>query len=256
MVPDPAQVAPPTSASGEAAPARDKVRLRFRKAGDLRLVSHHDLMRCFERMLRRAALPFRSTEGFNPRPRLVFALSLPLGVVGCDEAADLELSEVLPPETVRERLARQAPPGLDILSVRRIDPRARARVRRVTYRVALPPGREAGLPALIRDLLAAGECWVERTRPEARRIDVRPYVDRLRAGPGAVECDLLVTPTGSARAEEVFGLLGLRDVLDAGAVLERTRLELADEENHDAAGGTVPPDGGTENEDTTGEPPA
>jgi len=32
---------------------RDKVRIRFRKCGDMRLVSHHDLMRCFERMLRR-----------------------------------------------------------------------------------------------------------------------------------------------------------------------------------------------------------
>ena len=37
---------------------RDKVRIRFRKSGDLRLLSHHDLMRTFERMLRRAALPF------------------------------------------------------------------------------------------------------------------------------------------------------------------------------------------------------
>ena len=51
-----------------------KVRIRFRKGGDLRLVSHHDLMRVFERMLRRADLPFHSTSGFNPKPRLVFAL--------------------------------------------------------------------------------------------------------------------------------------------------------------------------------------
>src|ERR1700756_418971 len=55
---------------------KDKVRIRFRKDGDLRFVSHHDLMRSFERMLRRAGLPFRSTSGFNPKPRLIFALSL------------------------------------------------------------------------------------------------------------------------------------------------------------------------------------
>src|SRR6478752_3633404 len=67
----------------------DKLRFRFRKVGDLRLLSHHDLMRCLERMLRRAAIPFKSTAGFHPGPRLVFALSLPLGVVARDEVLEL-----------------------------------------------------------------------------------------------------------------------------------------------------------------------
>src|SRR5438552_1946294 len=120
---------------------RDKVRIRFRKGGDLRLVSHHDLMRTFERLLRRASLPFHSTEGFHPKPRLVFALSLSLGIVGCEEVAELELNEVLPPEEVHARLVAQAVPGLDILSVRRVASRRAAQVRRVTYRVPLPPGR-------------------------------------------------------------------------------------------------------------------
>ena len=100
---------------------RDKVRIRFRKAGDLRLISHHDLLRSFERMLRRAALPFHSTAGFNPKPRLVFALTLPLGVVGCEEVVELELDAELSLEELRQRLVQQAPPGLEILSVQRID---------------------------------------------------------------------------------------------------------------------------------------
>src|SRR5436190_1336212 len=90
--PLPADTGPPASV--------DRVRLRFRKGGDLRLLSHHDLLRCFERLLRRSKLPFHHTQGFHPHPRLVFALSLPLGVVGCDEVADLELDEVLPVEEV------------------------------------------------------------------------------------------------------------------------------------------------------------
>jgi len=67
----------------------DKVRIRFRKSGDLRLVSHLDLMRSLERLLRRAMLPFRRTEGFHPTPRLVLAQSLPLGVVGHNEVLEL-----------------------------------------------------------------------------------------------------------------------------------------------------------------------
>ena len=48
--PQPGPVSPPMTTA-------TKVRLRFAKNGDLRLVSHHDLMRCLERMIRRAELP-------------------------------------------------------------------------------------------------------------------------------------------------------------------------------------------------------
>jgi radical SAM-linked protein len=213
-------------------PPRTKVRIRFRKVGNLRLVSHHDLMRCFERMLRRAEIPFASTEGFHPQPRLVFALSLALGIAGCDELADLELAADLPPEEVRDRLARQAPPGLEIVSARSVPRRARLQVRQATYRLPLPPDRAVSLAEKATALLAGSECWVERSRPTPRRVNLRPYFAALRVLPDALEMDLIVTPTGSARPDEVLQLLGLKDLLDAGAVLERTRLELQDETTH------------------------
>ncbi len=225
MAPDPAQAAPPPGPT----PVRERVRVRFRKGGDLRLLSHHDLMRTFERMLRRAALPFTSTEGFHPKPRFTFALSLPLGIVGCEEVVELEMSEAIAPEEVHARLAAHTVPGLDILSVGRAGSRRSAKVRRVTYRVPLPAGREAGLPERIAAVLAATAWPIERTRPEKKSIDLRPYIDQIRAAPGAVEMDLWVTPGGMARPGEVLGLLGLEDVIDAGAVVERTRLELEDE---------------------------
>ena len=81
VAPDP-NSAPPENTVPAPPVARDKVRIRFRKDGSLRLLSHHDLLRTFERMLRRANLPYHRTQGFHPHPRLVFALSLPLGVIG------------------------------------------------------------------------------------------------------------------------------------------------------------------------------
>lgn len=209
--------------------ARDKVRIRFRKGGDLRFVSHHDLMRCFERMLRRAALPFHSTEGFNPKPRLVFALSLALGVVGCDEAAELELDAEIPPEEVHRRLAALAPAGLELLHTRRIDVRTRAQVRRVVYRLAVPPERREGLTERCAELLAAETCLVHRERPQPREVDIQPYLRGFTVRDGALELDFWVTPTGTARPDEVLDLLGLGDLLPAGAVLERIIVELHDE---------------------------
>jgi radical SAM-linked protein len=209
--------------------ARSKVRIRFRKGGNLRVVSHHDLLRCFERMLRRAALPLHCTQGFNPKPRLVFALSLGLGIIGCEEVVQLELSDDLPPGEIHDRLARQAPPGLDILTVEPLGPNARTQVRQACYRIALPADRRPGLPERIAALLAAAACPVERLRPQRRRIDLRPYVRDLRLLPETLEMDLWVSPGGTARPDEVLAALGLGDLLETGAVLERTTLELAED---------------------------
>jgi radical SAM-linked protein len=227
MVPEP----PPAPPQPAAAPA--KVRLRFRKGGDLRFLSHHDLMRTFERMLRRAELPFRRTQGFHPKPRLVFALSLPLGVVGLEEVVELELDEPLSPEEIRDRLARQAPPGLTVLSARSVDFRAGARVWRLSYRVPLPGGTADDVRRRAALVMAAPECWVERERPAVKRIDLRKSVCGLRvtvsAGGAALEIDLCPAPSGTARPEEVLRLLGLPEPAETGAVLERCRLELDDE---------------------------
>lgn len=208
---------------------RQKIRIRFRKAGDLRLVSHHDLIRCFERMLRRAGLPFRTTQGFNPKPRIVFALSLALGVVGCQEVVEIELDGDIDPAETAGRLAEQAPPGLQILSVRPIDPRLTGRVRRVCYRVVLPEPPPEDLDDRIRDLLSATVLEVRRTRPRPRRLDLRPWIHAIRVAGQTLEIDLKVTPSGGARPEEILDLVGLVGVLERGALVERALVEIEDE---------------------------
>jgi radical SAM-linked protein len=185
-------------------------------------------MRCFERMLRRAALPVRQSQGFHPKPRLIFALSLPLGVIGCEEVAELELDEILPPEEVRERLVRQAPAGMEILSLRRVDFKAGAQIRSLTYRIALPAERLEETTRRTAELMSSSECCVERTHPTPRRVNLRPWFLDLQAT-AHLEMKLCLTPAGTARPEEVLTVLGLSDLLEAGAVLERARLELVDE---------------------------
>jgi radical SAM-linked protein len=134
----------------------DKVRIRFRKSGHLRLVSHLDLMRSLERVLRRAALPFRMTGGFHPTPRLVITQSLPLGVVGHREVMELELTEEIDPDEVLRRLRGQVPPGIEFLSARRLPMKVTGRPRRAVYRIPLddPP---PDLPDRIAAFLAGTE---------------------------------------------------------------------------------------------------
>jgi radical SAM-linked protein len=206
-----------------------KVRMRFQKTGNLRLISHHDLMRCFERLLRRAALPIRWTQGFNPHPRLVFAAPLPLGIVGSHEIVDLELEGDIAPSEVQERTRAQAPPGLLILETHAIDPKSTAHVCRAGYRVPMPPDKRQDLSAKIAALLAVESHWVERTRPKARRFDLKLYLQSLQFDDAILDMILRVTPNGGARPDEVLHALGLGDLMTDGVIIERFLLELEDE---------------------------
>ena len=220
------QAKPPAPA--QTARPQHRYRLRFQKTGDLRLVSHIDLLHVFERLLRRAALPFASTQGFHPKPCLIFAQALALGVAGLDEVVDLTLAEPLPPEEVLVRLNRQAPAGLVFLEAKALTRKGSLQVRRAFYRLPLPTP-DADLPRRCAALLARARCVAERLRPQRRLINIRPYLCTLEVDAGALIMTLWITPDGAARPEEVVKALGLGALLDAGAVLERTRLELMDD---------------------------
>lgn len=208
---------------------RDKVRIRFRKAGDLRFLSHHDLMRAFERMMRRAGLPFRSSEGFHPKPKMAFASALGLGIIGGQEVVEIEFEEQLDLQEIHQRLAAQAPAGLEILHVQRIDPRLTAQVRRAAYRLPLDPTKVPDLAERISALLRREDCWVERAKPQPRKLDIRPFLRGIEPDDSGLTIEMTITPHGTARPEEVLAALGLSHLLEQGAVLERTLLELEDE---------------------------
>jgi radical SAM-linked protein len=219
---------PSDTSSNSNNPPRWKFRVRFAKSGDLRFVSHHDLMHVMERMFRRADLTLATSQGFNPRPKMTFALSLGLGIAGLNEVLEMEAALPLGAEDVQARLTRQCPPGLRIHSVRAIDFKCSARVRRALYALPLLTPID-DLLERCQSFLAQSECWVERARPHPRRVNLRPFVDELRSQADRLTMALWITPNGAARAEELIAALGLSALLEEGAVIERTDLELCDE---------------------------
>jgi len=77
--------------------------------------------------------------------------------------------------------------------------------------------------------LSLSEYWITRIRPQRRRLNIRPFVCELSHDCDSLNLVLWVTPIGAARPEEIVGALGLGHLLDEGAVLERTHLELLGE---------------------------
>jgi radical SAM-linked protein len=101
-------------------PARRKFRLRFGKKGDLRWISHLELIHLFCRAARRAGLALAHSQGFHPLPKILFAAALPVGVESLTETVDLQLENPLKPAEVMERLVRSLPSEIEIVDVREV----------------------------------------------------------------------------------------------------------------------------------------
>ncbi len=205
-----------------------RILFRFAKEGEARFLSHRDLMRAFERALRRAGLPVRMTEGFNPHPKLSIPAALPVGVEASDEVLEVEFASGIGAAAALERLGAQLPGGLSLRSALALPEGARARVESVAYEAELPPGC-AATPADVERLMRREAIPVQRGRAgrPGRELDMRPALRALSVEEGRLRFELAVSDAGTPRPTEVLAaLLGA----DAEALhqtrLRRTRVNL------------------------------
>jgi len=89
-------------AASEAVGEHQVYEVHFARGREIRYISHLDMMRLWERMLRRAGLPVAYSGGFNPRPKLAFAAPLPVGVLATDEVAEFTLEAAVPRPSGRD----------------------------------------------------------------------------------------------------------------------------------------------------------
>lgn len=76
------------------------IRFKFRKVGDLQYISHLDLQKTMGRVLIRAKAPLWYSKGFNPHPKLIFALPLSVGTQSECEYLDIRVERDVPPEVM------------------------------------------------------------------------------------------------------------------------------------------------------------
>ncbi len=80
------------------------LRLKFKKVGSLQYISHLDLVRTMHKIVVRARLPLWYSEGFNPKPKMIFAAPLSIGTESICEFMDLRLIDDIPTDEVMRRL--------------------------------------------------------------------------------------------------------------------------------------------------------
>ncbi len=145
-----------------------RLRVWFGKQGDMSLVSHLDLIRLFDRVVRRAQIPIAFTGGFHPGPRISPANALSLGATSSGEIVDFELTRSLEPETFRQLLSAHLPetiPIYNVIEVSLSEPSATQAVIQAEYRLTL--GLENALSSAdwqdwIDAVLAKTEIWFEQ----------------------------------------------------------------------------------------------
>ncbi|OGB89805.1 hypothetical protein A2625_05060 [candidate division WOR-1 bacterium RIFCSPHIGHO2_01_FULL_53_15] len=92
-----------------------KIKVKYRKGEEVKFISHRDLMRAFQRAIRRADLPVAYSQGFNPHMKISWGNALKVGAVSEAEFAEIQIDGWIRPHELVERLNRQLPRGLEIL---------------------------------------------------------------------------------------------------------------------------------------------
>lgn len=159
-----------------------RIRLKFKKVGEMRFLSHLELAHLFYRASKRADLPLRFSEGFHPMPRIIFSTALPVGVESLAEFMDIELEGRITPDEVMKRLNQTLPIGIEIIEAREIP----------TFFNLLPPERTSYWIPLdnlfskdeaenkIKEALKRDSLPIAQKRKEEKRIiDVKPFIEAI-----------------------------------------------------------------------------
>jgi radical SAM family uncharacterized protein/radical SAM-linked protein len=174
-----------------------RLRLHFGKLGDMTLLSHLDLLRVFDRAIRRAKLPIAFSGGFHPSPRIIPANALPLGMASSGELMDFELTEPYDPGVFRAQLTEQLPSGIPLYGVEVVPLQGAAITALITeaeYCLAVASETESqpqDWRGWVQAILAATELWTEQTTKsgKTRAVNLRDrlsHLDYLEIAPAPV----------------------------------------------------------------------
>ena len=159
-----------------------KVRIKFRKYGVLKFIGHLDVMRFFQKMMRRAEIPIAFTGGYSPHMIMSFASPLGIGLTSDGEYVDIELTELIDSETAVRRMNAVTAEGIEILSFRQISEEKKATgmaiVAAADYLVS---ARKGTMPdqwkEQFTEFLSQKEIRiVKQTKRSEQEVDIRPWI--------------------------------------------------------------------------------
>lgn len=177
-----------------------KVRIKFRKYGVMKFIGHLDVMRFFQKALRRAGIPVKMTGGFSPHMVMSFASPLGVGLTSDGEYFDVELTQPVRTAEGISRLNCQMVEGMEVTGFIEIpDDKKNKGMTLVAGASWLSTPQTAFLPSDWEEQLAAfyrqQEILVTKeTKKSSRKINIRPLIHALSVRNGSI---FMVVSAGS-----------------------------------------------------------
>lgn len=186
-----------------------RVRVKFRKYGPIRFIGHLDVMRYFQKALRRAEIDVAYTAGFSPHQIMSFASPLGVGLESNGEYMDIECHSVTDSRDMMERLNRVGAPGIEVVSVKLLPKNAgnaMASVAAASYAVVF---RDRGRS--LDDYIGQCNAFLDQEeiliRKETKRgtaeVNIRPGIYSLGVEDGALVFTVDASSAGNIRPSVV-----------------------------------------------------
>jgi radical SAM-linked protein len=195
-----------------------RLRIRFSRSEELKFISHLDIIRLWERALRRAHIALAYSEGFSPHPRISLAAPLSVGITSDVELMDVVLAGQVSPHWFMASVNQQLPPGMRVLEAYLIAPGVpslQSQVRFARYEVDIETDKDTReIEEAISDLLSKEHLpWYHMRDTGRRDYDLRVLIDDIwLAGRDdsccTIEMMLRCDNSGSGRPEQVAAALG------------------------------------------------
>ncbi len=110
-----------------------RIRARYEKKGRVKYLGHLEMIKVFERAFRRGGIPLKYSEGFNPHPKMSFALPSSVGFSSIGEYIDVEVTEIVEMHEFIIALNETLPEGLRIIAGGYVEPKAKSLMSIVDY---------------------------------------------------------------------------------------------------------------------------
>jgi radical SAM family uncharacterized protein/radical SAM-linked protein len=186
--------------------ARSKIRLKWSKDEEVRFTSHLDVLRTFERAIRRCGIPIAYSEGFHPHPKISFGPPLPLSFISEAEYLDLQLTEPFSNEFLL-KLNKTLPQGFKILEAKTIFTKAESLssvINSALYKIEIPL-TETEIKEKIEYILSQRNLMVSRvSKEELKEVDIRFEIFKLENEGSTLSMLLSVGSSGHAKPQEVL----------------------------------------------------
>jgi radical SAM-linked protein len=159
-----------------------KIRIRFEKWGELKFIGHLDIMRYFQKVMRRAEVDICYSGGYSPHQIMSFAQPLGLGITSEGEYMDIEVASTLDSETMIKKINSQNVPGIIVTGYRRLPDDAKpgmAILAAADYRIEFKDELlSAADPKKIWEPFYAMDCIMikKETKSGISEIDIRPRI--------------------------------------------------------------------------------